>query len=366
MPIYCAAVRSSSSPRILLVLLLLVAVLEAAAGCGVLSRRSAARQPDLAGLAQALAGASGWLNGGAVAADSLRGRVVVLVIWSDTDPGSLRVLPEAEAWSMAYGRYGVRVLGAHVPQYSFAVDSATTARVLRRVPATFPVALDAESRLRASLGAAELLPRVMVWDAEGRPAGTIEGDDPSAGHAAIRGALRRSRPELGMPPDPPPRAARVTGLRRVACGTTRVTAGPLSGASPGEATTFTAQFRYQEEGLPYTPYVVGRWTPFAEGVTSARGGAADYLAVRSKGGEAWAVLSPPERGSSRVWILAGDDWLTAAECGADVRRDARGASYVDVREPRLYSIARLAQPRTLKLSPDAAGLTVYELDFVVR
>ena len=49
-----------------------------------------------------------------------------------------------------------------------------------------------------------------------------------------------------------------------------------------------------------------------------------------------------------------------------IARDARGASYVDVAEPRLYSIARLEHPRTLKLSPDGAGLTIYELDFSTR
>ena len=336
-------------------------------GCGVASPRAhRTRQLGVGELVQALAGASGWLNGHAADADSLRERIIVLMTWSDTDPGSLRALPEAEAWSRAYGRYGVRVLGVHDPQYTFATDSAAAARVVRRAGVTFPIALDASYRLRTALGAPDRLPRVQVWDANGRPAGAVEGDDLAAVHRVIRAALRRARPDLGLPPDPTPRASRAIGLRRVACGTSRVTGGPLSGATPGVATTFTAQFRYQEEGEPYTPYVVGRWTPSAEGVTSVRGGASDFVSVRGKSGEVWAVLAPPASGASRVWILAGDAWLPAGESGSDVRHDARGASYVDVAEPRVYSIARLERPRTLKLSPDGAGLTFYELDFADR
>jgi hypothetical protein len=315
---------------------------------------------------QALNGASGWLNGRGVPDDSLHDGVLVLVTWSDTDPASVRSLPEAEAWSQAYGRYGVRVVGLHDPQYSFATDSATAARVARRAGVTFPIALDASYRLRTALGAADRLPRIQLWDGAGRPAGTIEGDDLNAAHAAIRAALRRARPDLGLPPDPATARAGSTSVRRVACGTSRVTGGPLQGATPGEAAAFTAQFRYQEEGELFTPYVVGRWTPNAEGVTAARGGAPEFLAVRSKGGEAWAVLAPPAEGTSRVWVLAGDDWLAPEESGADVRRDARGASYLDVDEPRLYSIAKLRKPRTLRFSPDEPGLTVYEIDFAPR
>ena len=362
------AVVRPPSPRLdVRSLFSLVSALALVAGCGAASPRGhRVRQPSAGELFGALAGASGWLNGRGVEADSLRGRIVVLVTWSDTDPGSLRALPEAEAWSQAYGRYGVRVLGVHDPQYTFATDSGAAARVVRRAGVTFPVALDASYRVRTALGAPDRLPRIQVWDAGGNPAVTVEGDDLTAAHAAIRATLRRVRPDLGLPPDPTPRASRPIALRRVACGTSRVAGGPLSGATPGEATTFTAQFRYQEEGESYTPYLVGRWTPSAEGVTSARGGASDFLSVRGKGGEVWAVLAPPASGTSRVWILAEDAWLPADESGADVHHDARGASYVDVAEPRLYSIAHLEHPRTLKLSPDGAGLTVYELDFATR
>jgi hypothetical protein len=64
----------------------------------------------------------------------------------------------------------------------------------------------------------------------------------------------------------------------------------------------------------------------------------------------------------RVWVLRDEQWLTADALGADARRDARGASYVDVSEPRLYALCReRAGEHVVKLSPDAPGLTVYAL-----
>lgn len=88
------------------------------------------------------------------------------------------------------------------------------------------------------------------------------------------------------------------------------------------------------------------------------------LAVRSQGGDVYAVMGPPPSGRGRVWILCDDAWLADTERGGDVRGDSRGATYVDVTEPRLYAIARSQRPHVLKLSPDQPGVTFYELSFV--
>jgi hypothetical protein len=315
----------------------------------------------------ALEGSTGWLNGPSVPLDSLRGRVVALVLWSDTDPLSARVLAEAEAWRQAYEPLGARIIGVHVPDYVFAADTAVAAVAARRAGASFPIAQDGDYRIASRLGAGDALPLVVVATPDGRGVVTIHGDALDRAHRAIRDALRRARPDLGLAPDPaPPAAAAAPPVKRVFCGTSRVVRGPLAASVPGKTVTFTAEFRYQVEGEPYTPYVVGRWTPNAEGVIAARGGAAEFLAVRSQGGDAYAVLGPSPAERGRVWILSDDRWLAEAERGADVRADARGATYVDVTESRLYAIARGTRPCVFKLSPDQPGVTIYELSFVSR
>ncbi len=154
--------------------------------------------------------------------------------------------------------------------------------------------------------------------------------------------------------------------RTIYLGVGRADEGPLATAHAGRAQPFTAQFRFEVEGKSFVPYPVGWWTPVADGLTSAHGGAATYIALRYEDGALDAVISPPPasqsgQGQARVWILSDERWLPSQALGQDARLDARGASYVDVDEPRLYRIARGAGTHEVKLSPDAPGVTFHAL-----
>jgi len=309
----------------------------------------------------ALTEASGWLDGGPVPADSLRGRTVLLVAWSDADPLSLRSLREAEAWQLAYGRFGLRVVGVHVPEFAFSADSATPARALRRLGVHLPVALDAGSRVGSRLGVGEELPLWVVVGADGRRVLAAAGDHAAEVQRGVLQALQHSRQDSRLLLPPAPSGAAPAARRRVYCGTSRVAGGPLANANPGETRTFTAQFRFQEQGQALTPYPVGRWTPSADGLTSARGGAADYVAIRYDGGRVDAVLGALAH--ARVWVMCDDGWLPAVERGDDVHADARGATFVEVSEPRPYAIVRGGGAHVLRLSPEGPGVTYYLFEF---
>jgi hypothetical protein len=201
----------------------------------------------------------------------------------------------------------------------------------------------------------------MVTDSAGEAISLRRGEAGMAGaDAVIRAQLRGLHPDRGFPNGVPPRALSPFDVKRtVYCGTARAPGGPLRGATTGVAQPFTAQFRFQVEGRPFVPYPVGWWTPDADGVTAARGGAANFVAIRYDGGDVYAVLSPPPGGAARLWILSDDGWLPRGSLGEDARLDARGAAYVDVTEPRLYWIARSSGRHVLKLSPDQAGVTLH-------
>lgn len=306
-----------------------------------------------------------WLNGGPLPPDSLRGHVVALALWSDTDPGCLANLPAVEAWHQAYARYGVRVVGVHAPDFSFAADSAVPARIVRRLGLGFPVALDPACRIRNLLGDPADGPLVLIAGPDGRILARGSGRAGIArADGALREALRRLRPEVGFP------AGRVAApataaapLRTVFLGVGRVPGGPLANAESRRAQPFTAQFRFQVEGAPWTPYPVGWWTPDAEGLAAARGGAANFVAMRYDADRVGVVMSPPASGRSRVWILRDEAWLAGGALGADARLDSRGASYVDVTEPRLYFVSRGAGKHVLKLSPEEPGLAIHAFTF---
>ena len=241
------------------------------------------------------------------------------------------------------------------------------ARFARRLGLTFPIVNDASYRLVSRFRSEPERPAFYLADASGRV--VFEGGGPHTREVdhALRAALAGTRPRDGDPLGVtdgawPPRARAPDAERIVYLGTSRVAQGPLARAEPGRAEWFTAQFRYQEEGRRFVPYPVGRWTPNAEDLIAARGGPENYVSIRGDG-NAWAVLAPPTGGSARVWILGDEAWLAREQSGADVRFDARGGSFVEVTEPRLYAIARCRAGCVLKLSPEVAGTAFYSFAF---
>jgi hypothetical protein len=364
--------------RVRLILVVLLAVVAAAAplvwrgwprGTSGSSTRSTGSEGDLAGRPlPPLDAAEGWLNGGPVAGDSLAGGPAVVVLWRDTDPASVRAALRAQAWHAAYRRYGVHVVGLHVPEFAFAAETSQVARETRRLGLTFPQALDPSLGLWSRFGGRPL-PRLLLVD----PSGTVIEDAGADGvtrlEHAIRAAIRRSHPEVAFPADPGSMTEEGPGgtpppIPTVFLGSTRVARGPLANAPPGREQIFTAQFRNQIEGEPFAPYPVGRWRLGAEGARAGRGGAENYLALRYDAGALGAVMSPPAGSAVRVWILRDERWLGPDELGADARLDGRGASYVDVDAPRLYALCTAAPGQhVVKLSPEVPGLTVHALTF---
>ncbi len=314
----------------------------------------------------ALTGAPAWVNGGPITADSLGERMTVVVVFSDTRPATLDLLPRLEELHEGFSGAGLRVVGVHVPEFAFAADTAVTARLARRLGLRFPIALDARRELERALGGMGRNgdPRKVIADGAGR----VIGSSDEATDLSVRLAIARLMP--GVPIDSLPRVADggsgaedpAQRPRFIPLGIGRVEGGPLAEAEAGEARTFTAQFRYQEQGEPAVPYPVGRWTPDAEGLTAVRGGAAQFVAIRydaARSGPArvGAVMSPPREGPVRVWVLRDEKWLPREALGADARLDPHGASYIDVDESRLYLVARGGG--VFKLSPERPGLVLH-------
>lgn len=307
-----------------------------------------------------LAAATGWLGTDSLAAEALSGHPTLLLVWSDTDPRSVEALQVAQAWHRLFTPLGCRIVAVHAPDFAFAAERAVASRIAESLQLTLPIALDATLQLQSALGGATDGPHLVVADAAGRVVLDTVGALPAA-ELALRelyGPLPNGTAEPGL-------IARSTSVqvRTAYLGTERVSAGPLRAVTPGTDHTFTAQFRYQEQGEHEVPYPVGRWRAGTEGVTALRGGAADFVAIRYSARRAGVVLSPPSGKAGRVWILRDEHWPRMEQCGADVAFDGQGAAYVDVTEPRLYWLEQGTGERVLKLSPAIAGLTVHAFVF---
>jgi hypothetical protein len=92
----------------------------------------------------ALAGATGWLNAEPPAAADLCRHVVLINFWTLTCINWLRQAPYVRAWSRAYRRDGLAVLGIHTPEFSFEHDAECVRRATTQRAIDYPVAIDNE------------------------------------------------------------------------------------------------------------------------------------------------------------------------------------------------------------------------------
>ena len=75
--------------------------------------RSAARQLPIEGAFPSLAGATAWLNSPPLTPADLRGKVVLLDVWTYTCINWLRAFPYVRAWADKYKDHGLVVIGVH-------------------------------------------------------------------------------------------------------------------------------------------------------------------------------------------------------------------------------------------------------------
>src|SRR5215472_10448419 len=82
------------------------------------ARHPAAVPLPIEGELPSLGGATAWLNSPPLAADDLRGKVVLIDFWTYTCINWLRTLPYVRAWAEKYREHGVVVIGVHTPGVS--------------------------------------------------------------------------------------------------------------------------------------------------------------------------------------------------------------------------------------------------------
>jgi thiol-disulfide isomerase/thioredoxin len=105
-----------------------------------LQSAEAADKSELASLARADA----WLNSPPLTAEALRGKVVLVDVWTYTCINWLRTLPYIRAWSEKYRDQGLVVVGVHAPEFSFEKDLGNVRRAVKDLKVNYPVAVDSE------------------------------------------------------------------------------------------------------------------------------------------------------------------------------------------------------------------------------
>jgi thiol-disulfide isomerase/thioredoxin len=112
-------------------------------------------------------GAAGWLNSAPLAAEDLRGKVVLVDFWTYTCINWLRTLGYIRAWADKYAGQGLVVVGVHTPEFPFERDIDNVRQAVKDMAVEYPVALDSDYAIWRAFGN-RYWPAVYIADAEGR------------------------------------------------------------------------------------------------------------------------------------------------------------------------------------------------------
>jgi len=89
-----------------------------------------------------LSGAVQWLNTAPLTPEQLRGKVVLLDVWTYSCINCLRTLPYVKAWAQKYRDAGLVVIGVHAPEFAFERSVDNVKRAVHDLGIDYPVAID--------------------------------------------------------------------------------------------------------------------------------------------------------------------------------------------------------------------------------
>jgi thiol-disulfide isomerase/thioredoxin len=134
---------------------------------GVVQTKRAAAQLPIEGELPSLGGATGWLNSQPLTAAGLRGKVVLIDVWTYSCINWLRTLPYVRAWAEKYKNQGLVVIGVHSPEFAFEKNVDNVRRAAKDMKVNYPIAIDSNHAIWRALKN-EYWPALYFVDAQGR------------------------------------------------------------------------------------------------------------------------------------------------------------------------------------------------------
>jgi thiol-disulfide isomerase/thioredoxin len=285
----------------------------------------------------ALDRAPDWLNSEPLTAAALRGRVVLVDIWTYSCVNWLRTLPYVRAWADRYRDRGLVVIGVHCPEFGFEHDLDNVRRAVAELDVGYPVVLDNDFAIWRSLNN-RYWPAVYLVDREGRIGFHHFGE---GNYEETERAIQQL---LGIDEE----TVRVDagGLAEAADWDTLRSPETYVGYARGERRTDAPadSLTLNQWGLD------GAWSVGEEAaVLDVPGGS---IAYRFQARDLNLVLAPPASGAPVRFVVRLDGGPPGGDHGVDVDESGEGT----VSEPRMYQLVRQ--------QPDGAGQRAFECTFV--
>jgi thiol-disulfide isomerase/thioredoxin len=322
------------------------------------------------GVIPSLSGAVQWLNSQPLSAAELRGKVVLLDIWTYSCINCLRTLPYVKAWAAKYKDDGLVVIGVHDPEFAFERDAGNVKRAVANLGITYPVAIDNSHAIWDDLNN-EYWPAHYLVDAQGRiryhhfGEGSYDETERAiqqllaeAGHSqALRVAL--GLPQQGMP---------MRGVQAAAdehdLDSPETYIGYERGAnfsSPGGAVHNAAADYAAPAALGLNDWgLAGDWHIAAQYARLQR--PAGRIVFRFHARDLHLVLGPGAEGKPVRFVIRIDGAAPGDAHGSDVAPDGSGV----VTYERLYQLVRQRGPvtdHTFEIEFRDPGVQAYSFTF---
>jgi thiol-disulfide isomerase/thioredoxin len=305
-----------------------------------------------------LGGATEWLNSEPLGPAELRGHVVLVDFWTLTCINWLRTEPHVRAWSQAYRKDGLVVIGVHTPEFSFEHEIDRVRQATEERAIDYPVAVDNDYDIWRAFDN-HYWPALYFVDADG----IIR--DHHFGEGRYEQSERVIQRLLGVERE----LVSVEGLGVEAEADWHHLRTPEAYlgyersehfASPGGA-AFDERSGYElPERLRFNHWALaGEWTIGRENVVLDQAGGS--IAYRFHARDAHLVLSPGGRDPIPFRLLL-DGEAPGPSHGVDVDEDGNGL----LRDGRLYQLVRehdAVRQRTLEIRFLGPGAEAYVFTF---
>jgi thiol-disulfide isomerase/thioredoxin len=316
------------------------------------------------GLLPGLGGAIAWLNSSPLNGKSLRGKVVLVDIWTYSCINSLRQLPYIKAWAEKYKDQGLIVIGIHAPEFGFEKERPNVERAVRDLRITYPIAIDSNHAIWQAFNN-EYWPADYFIDAKGKIRYHHFGEgEYDKSERVIQQLLRESGVER-LAPDPVTLSA--TGIEAAP---SRDVQSPETYIGYARAERFASPGRLKQESrqtynTPVSPSLnewglSGSWSVGPESaVLLASPG---KIVFRFHSRDLHLVLGPAKNGTPVRFRVRLSGASPGIDCGTDTSPDGSG----DVREPRLYQLIRQkgnVEDRTFEIEFTDPGVQAFSFTF---
>lgn len=321
-----------------------------------------ARMPELIG--------GKWINTDEITPDHLKNKVVLVDFWDYTCVNCIRTLPYIREWNRRYKGYGLMIIGAHAPEFSFSRTEENVREGIREHMIEYPIIMDNDYKIWHSF-ANKYWPGKYLADKNGyiRYAHFGEGNYIET-ELAIQLLLREIKPEVDLPD--PMKPLRDTDIPGIHCyrvspelyfGYNRGKLGNPEGMKIEQVQEYAKPQITQNDII----YVEGKWLTSKEYIEPVLENPDDSASVYLKytSNEVNLVISIQKETDLIVPVMHDDKYLDEQEAGDDIEFDNEGKSYISVKKSKMYNLIKNKEVRTriLELSTCSNGLAMYAFTF---